>query len=115
MMMSDEQNCHVDPVVKALDRAALDKSLTAVLAIDGMGCPRCAIRVRNGLLRLEGVVLVDVLLERGVAGVAYDPERVTPQALTEAVAAAGNDSHHVYRAEFIQNIPTAQAWNLQNA
>jgi copper chaperone CopZ len=112
--MSDEQNCHVEPVDKPLDQDALNKSLTAVLAVDGW-LPALRMRVRNGLLRLEGIVLVDVLLERGVAGVAYDPERVTTQALTEAVAAAGNDSHHVYRAEFIQNIPTAQAWNLQNA
>jgi len=29
-----------------------------------MGCPRCATRVRNGLLTLDGVLVADVFLER---------------------------------------------------
>ncbi len=110
--MNDDQSCHVEPVVKPLDQAALEQSLTAVLAVSGMGCPRCAMRVRNSILQLDGVVLVDVILERGLAGVAYDPGKVTTGDLTQAVAAAGNDGHHVYRAEFVQNIPSAQAWQV---
>lgn len=110
--MSNDPNCHVEPVVKPIDQQALNSSITAVLAVQGMGCPRCAMRVRNGLLRLEGVILVDVVLEQGIAGVAYDPECITLKDLTAAVAASGDGSHHVYSAEFIQNVPTATAWNV---
>ena len=49
-----------------------------VLAVWGMGCPRCAMRVHNGLLGVDGILLVEVILERGMAGVAYDPAQVDP-------------------------------------
>lgn len=110
--MSDE-NCHVEPTIKPVDEEALAQSMTAVLAVDGMGCPRCAIRVRNGLLRVEGVVVADVVLDQGIAGVAYDPTRLAPADLVDAVANSGDGSHHVYSARFIQNVPSAQVWQIK--
>jgi copper chaperone CopZ len=110
--MSDEQGCYVEPVVKEIDQNALARSLTAVLSIAGMGCPRCALRVRNGLLRVEGVIVADVVLETGIAGVAYDPKTTSSADLLEAVAHAGDDSHHIYAAHFIQDIPSQSAWAL---
>jgi copper chaperone CopZ len=113
--MSDDRGCHVDPVIKAIDQDALARSLTAILAVSGMGCPTCAMRVRNGLLGTDGVVVADVVLEQGIAGVAYDPAIVSPSDLLSVVAHAGDDSHHVYSAQFIQNMPSSSAWNLAQA
>ncbi len=47
--MSEHENCHVEPLDKPLDETALAKATAAYLAVWGMGCPRCALRVRNGL------------------------------------------------------------------
>lgn len=107
--MSEQKNCHVDPIEKPLDRDALSVATVAYLAVGGMGCPRCAMRVRNGLLSLDGVLLAEVHLEQGVAATAYDTNRVHPNELLWAVAAAGNDNHHNYSAKLIEQVPATQA------
>lgn len=107
--MNEHENCHVDPLEKPLDEAALAQAMAAYLAVWGMGCPRCAMRVRNGLLSLEHVLFADVLLEKGLAIVAYDPTRVTPEDLVVAVTTAGNDGRHHYRARVVVQVPAAQA------
>jgi hypothetical protein len=43
-------------------------------------------------------VQVDINLEQGLAKVAYDKTMVAPSAFSLAVAAAGNDGRHEYRA-----------------
>ncbi len=100
--MTQHDNCHVEPVVKPLDEIALENAMTAYLAVSGMGCPRCAMRVQNGLLSLEGVLLAEIQLEDGIATTAYDPTCVTPNDLLAAVGAAGNDGHHHYAATLIE-------------
>lgn len=107
--MSQHENCHVEPIEKLIDQTALETAQAAYLAVTGMGCPRCAMRVRNGLLTLDGVLLADVQLENGIAAAAYDPERVTPGALTQAVSAAGNDGRHHYQAEVLKTLPASEA------
>ena len=58
------------------------------LPIEGMTCASCAARIERKLNRLEGVTAsVNYATEK--AAVAYDPERVEPEALVEAVAQAG--------------------------
>lgn len=69
-------------------------------------------RVRNGQLSLEGVLSAEVFLEQGIAIAAYDPERVTPDDLLLAVAAAGNDDRHHYWAREVGRVPAAQALSL---
>ncbi|MFQ5859908.1 MAG: heavy-metal-associated domain-containing protein [Anaerolineae bacterium] len=105
----EHDNCHVEPVEKPEDEAALTTAMAAYLAVRGMGCPRCALRVRNGLLSLEGVLLADVSLERGLAAAAYDPEQVGPDDLVNAVAGAGNDGRHHYWADVLTVIPATDA------
>lgn len=107
--MSEKEKCHVEPIEKPLDEAALDSAQAAYLSVSGMGCPRCAMRVRNGLLILDGVLLADVNLERNIAATAYDPQRVTPEVLIRAVADAGNDGKHHYQAELIKIVPASEA------
>jgi copper chaperone CopZ len=62
-------------------------------------------RVRNGLLNLDGVLLCDVYLEHGVAVAAFDPNRVEKAELLTAVAEAGNDGRHHYHANILEVKP----------
>ncbi len=112
--MSEKENCdcHVEPLEKPLDEQALESAQAAYLAVSGMGCPNCAARVRNGLLSVEGVLLVDVNLEMNIAAAAFDPQRVSPDDLTQAVAAAGNDGRHHYEAKVLKVVPATEALRM---
>ena len=107
--MSEHDNCHVDPLEKPIDSQAIEGAVAAYLQVGGMGCPNCAMRVRNGLLGLGGVFAADVDLAQGLAAAAYDPQQVTTEDLIQAVAGAGNDGHHHYFAQLIQQVPARQA------
>ena len=107
--MSENEICHVDPIEKQVDEFALRSAQAAYLSVSGMGCPRCATRVRNGLLLLDGVLLAEIYLENSLAATAYDPQRVTPEEITQAVADAGNDGKHHYRAEVVKILPASEA------
>ena len=105
----EHHNCHVEPYEKPVDMDALRQSMVAYLAVGGMGCPRCAMRVQNALLRLEGVHLASVYLEHQMAAAAYDPDRVSPEDLIQAVAQAGNDGRHHYWARVLAIMPAREA------
>ena len=108
-MMDEHATCHVEPVEKPLDEAALAHAAAVYLAVQGMGCPRCAMRVRNGLLGLDGVLAAEIFLAEGVAIAAYDPACVATDDLIAAVAAAGDDGRHRYQARVIAHAPAASA------
>jgi copper chaperone CopZ len=110
--MSEHKNCHVDPLEKPLDQAALATAKAAFLIVRGMGCPRCALRVQNGLLNLEHVLYARVFLEDCLAVAAYDPDCLTTGNLVEAVAAAGNDGRHHYRAMILGQVPASDVLPL---
>ena len=58
------------------------------LPIEGMTCASCAARIERRLNKLDGVTAsVNYATER--AAVEYDPARVTPAALVEAVEETG--------------------------
>lgn len=101
-------DCHVEALQKPLDRDALAQAQAVYLAVSGMGCPRCATRVNNSLLRLDGVLVSEVVLEDCLAAVAYDPAVVTPSDLIEAVADAGNDDRHRYTARILAQMPASE-------
>jgi copper chaperone CopZ len=97
-----EENCCVEPVYKtAVSAQQLQQADRATLAIWGMGCQNCVTRVRNSLLAVEGVYGVDVYLNMALAEVMYDSKQVLPKQLVEAVAQAGNDGRHEYRAQLL--------------
>jgi copper chaperone CopZ len=108
-MMNEHTNCPVEPVEKPLDEAALANASTVYLAVQGMGCPRCAMRVRNGLLGLDGVLAAEIFLAEGLAVTAYDPIRVAASDLIAAITSAGNDGRHHYQAQVIGQAPTASS------
>ena len=96
--MDRKSDCHVEVFEKPEGGKTPSELSQAVLMVSGMGCDTCATRVRNAILRLDGVVQVDINLEQGLAKVAYDKTMVAPSAFSLAVAAAGNDGRHEYRA-----------------
>lgn len=90
-------NCHVIPVERIITPEEQENTEQINLIIRGMGCSNCAMRVRNGLFALKGVVQVEVSLLTAVANIKFNPEFVTLDNLFEAVANAGNDGRHSYR------------------
>jgi copper chaperone CopZ len=95
-------NCYVEPIYKnSVSADQLQRADKATLAIWGMGCENCVTRVRNSLLLVEGVYGVDVYLNMALAEVSYDGGRVSASMLVDAVARAGNDGRHEYRARLI--------------
>jgi copper chaperone CopZ len=97
-----DENCYVEPIYKELVPAEqLQKADKATLIVWGMGCPNCATRVRNILLALDGVYGVDVYLKMAVAEISYDSQKVRPTEFAAAIAKAGNDGHHEYRAQLV--------------
>lgn len=59
------------------------------LQIDGMSCGHCISRVQKALARVDGIHVDRV--EIGSARVTYEPDRVSPQRIREAVEDAGYD------------------------
>ena len=118
--MNDD--CHVDQIQKTVTAEERETVVRALLAVWGMGCPNCAMRVRNSLVMLEGVidayvdhtvgvaqvmfnheddgVITHVWMDHtvGVAHVMFNPDMLPVSALIQAVARAGNDARHEYRA-----------------
>lgn len=66
-----------------------------------MGRQNCMTRVRNSLLAGEGGYGVDVYLNMALAEVIYGSTCVLPKQLVDAVAQAGNDGRHEYRAQLL--------------
>jgi copper chaperone CopZ len=98
-----EDNCHVDVYQKEVRSEDLEKAQVAHLAVEGMGCPRCALRVQNGLTRLDGVYEAAVSLQLQTAEVYYDPQKVRLEDMVTAVSSAGDEQKHRYNAQVIRN------------
>jgi len=94
--------CHVERLQKEASAEALRAAKVSVLAVMGMGCPNCALRVHNSLLSVPGVHRVEVDLEHAQAVVYWDPAAVRPEMLIEAVSQAAAGTHHDYRAYFVE-------------
>lgn len=108
--MSDQSECYLRPIKKPFGREALWNATVAYLSVWGMVCPNCAIRVRNAILALEGVLLADVDLNHSFAAVVYDPHLTTQKVLVLAVENAGNDEKHRYGAQVVGESPAAQVF-----
>jgi copper chaperone len=65
----------------------MDDMEDLTLQIDGMSCGHCVARVKKALSNLDGVEVRNV--EVGSAEMSYDPSRVSPGQVLEAVDAAG--------------------------
>ena len=96
-----DATCHVEPIQKEISIEDRNAAEMIILAVWGLGCENCANRVRNSLLKLEGVVSADIGLAHVLALVDYLPSKTNLSEIVRAVAAAGNDGRHHYRAEII--------------
>lgn len=94
--------CHVTPITKVVSQDRLSRASTAFLRIGGMGCPTCALRVRNGLLQIEGVLAADVVLSSARARVEFDANVVQPDALVSGLPAFTEDGRHLYTAHVLE-------------
>jgi copper chaperone len=72
-------------------RERTDDMEDLTLQIDGMSCGHCVARVQKALSKLDGVDIRNV--EVGSAEMSYDPSRVSPDKILEAVDAAGYEPH----------------------
>lgn len=95
--------CHIEPFEKPVDNAALSKATVAYLEVSGIGCERCVTRVANSLLRTAGILAC--AFNGNIVAVAYDDQTQIIDNLIEAVAAAGNDGRHIYKAAFLSEEP----------
>lgn len=96
-----DENCYVEPMYKNSTADQIRNGENALLRIWGMGCENCVTRVRNSLLSLDGVYGADVYLNMAMAEISYDSKKVSADALVNAVARAGNDGRHEYRAQLV--------------
>lgn len=72
-----------------MDAANAETEQTIALEVDGMQNVGCALQVGHTLEGLKGVAGATVDLGTGSARVEYDPERVSPETMIEAVNAVG--------------------------
>lgn len=64
-------------------------SKSVTLAVEGMTCASCAVTVKAAVRRLPGVSAADVSVPGKSAAVSYDPAKVTPAQIVEAVNRVG--------------------------
>lgn len=62
---------------------------SVALSVEGMTCASCSVAVRTALKRLDGVRDARVSVEEKRAVVDYEPARVTPQQMIDAVNRLG--------------------------
>ncbi len=104
-----DENCHVEPITRTPSAAERDGAVSAELAVSGMGCQNCAARVRNSLVRVHGVIDAVVDHTLGTALVAFNPRYASTDQLIQAVAMAGGDGRHEYRAVITGQMPLDRA------
>jgi copper chaperone CopZ len=90
-------HCHVAPIEKIVSSEEQETTTTISLAVSGMGCSNCAVRVHNGLLALKGVVHVNVSHITATVEMVFNPTILTVFDFADAVANAGNDGRHRYQ------------------
>ena len=105
-----DKNCYVEPLQKTPTGEEQQTTTSVLLAVEGMGCPNCAARVRNSLLGLTGVVGAQVVLEAGMADVTYNPDLTDVAALIDAVVQAGADGRHKYHAQAWHELSAPIFW-----
>lgn len=92
-----------------VDQEAPAAATVAYLAMRGPACPTCAMRIRSGLLNVQGVFLAEVDQAGQLATALYDSARLAPPDLVQAAAAAGHDGCRGCTGEFMAQVPAELA------
>lgn len=98
MVMEHTEHCQVDAIEVSPGREGLRETRKVLLSVAGLGCSSCVNRVRNAILRVPGVVQVELALSDGVASVWYRGDSRSREDFVSAVARAGHGTHHSYLA-----------------
>jgi Cd2+/Zn2+-exporting ATPase len=85
----DRDYGHAGEVDRAHEDAVHTESQTVQLDVPEMDCPSCAQKVTNSVGSLDGIKSIGTRPMSGTLTVHYDPDRTTPEAVTERVEAAG--------------------------
>jgi len=94
---AERHECHVELIDVEIEPGAIDEAEDRFLTVSGMGCPTCAVRVHNALVRIPGVLTADVEVEHGLAQV-WLSAPVDEETLVEAIDEAGQLAGHSYLA-----------------
>ncbi len=62
---------------------------SVVFAVDGMHCASCGLLIDETVEELDGVERCETDVRRGRSRAAYDPDRVSADAIAAAIADAG--------------------------
>ncbi|MDQ4044702.1 MAG: heavy metal translocating P-type ATPase, partial [Chloroflexota bacterium] len=92
-----QQPAPADPATPAQGSVPSDEG-RLVFDVDGMTCSSCVTNVEKALQTVEGVRSASVNFGTERATIDYDPSRVTPEQLSQAIAAAGYSGAPVTRA-----------------
>ncbi len=94
--------CQITPVQKSISEEEKLTTQVTYLAISGLNCPNCALRVKNALLNKFGVI--DALIDHadGLGEVIFNPDIIHRSDLVNIVSNAGNDGTHSYSAIIIE-------------
>ncbi|KAB2965987.1 MAG: heavy-metal-associated domain-containing protein [Thermoanaerobaculia bacterium] len=82
--------------VQAAEQGPTAPSVISVFKVEGMTCGGCEASVKITVKRLDGVQAVEASHAEKRATVTYDADKVTPQAIVEAIAKLG------YTAELVE-------------
>lgn len=74
---------------QARAEGAKAESATVALHVEGMTCPSCKAAVKMAITRLTGVKAATVDVAQKSATVDYDPSRVSPRQIVDAVNRLG--------------------------
>src|SRR2546423_15292357 len=88
MMMASEIKHAIEENVEVSQAQPAVESHT-VLALEGMTCASCAMRIEKGLKKLPGVKYANVNLATEQAAVTYNPEQVGIEQMLQKVDATG--------------------------
>jgi Cu+-exporting ATPase len=94
--MATEARRHVEEATVTQDQTG-EESRT-VLALEGMTCATCAMRIEKGLKKVPGVIDANVNLASELANVIYDPGQTDIEQMVQKVEAVGYKATPLKRA-----------------
>jgi Cu+-exporting ATPase len=87
--MTSDIKSHIDTTEQTLNQPQPADECRAVLALEGMTCASCAMRIERGLKKVPGVLDASVNLASELANVTYDPTQTDIEQMVQKVEAVG--------------------------
>jgi Cu+-exporting ATPase len=87
--MTSDIKSHIDTTDQTLNQPQPADECRAVLALEGMTCASCAMRIERGLKKVPGVLDASVNLASELANVTYDPTQTDIEQMVQKVEAVG--------------------------